>query len=323
MRHRRASVRGVRAALPGLLTAVALTLLIASTGHTQERPVRNVADYPTIQEAIDALPPDGGTVVVPAGTYTLPRKIRLPSHVELRGEGMDTTILTLADGANDHLISNRDLRQGDTDITIRDLGLRGNAENQTDWSFGVRFENVTDSVVERVEADDFTKDGFYFGYNNGNGVRNVRVSDCRAVGNHRYGIAIKDGTQVRIENCSFEGNGFADEGAGIKLGPDQGLDASNNWIAHNRVVGNYEGIVLYAAVAYQSHVGTNVVCENDVENNQQHGLQDFRGDHNRFIGNWTSSNGIDLDLNETSDVERGDCPTVDTGGAGAFVRQMH
>src|SRR4051812_34468388 len=111
MRDRRASVHGVGVTLPGLLTAVALTLLITSMGHAQERPVLNSDDYPTIQEAVDALPPDGGTVVVPARSYTLPRKIRLPSHVELRGEGMDATILTLADGANDHLISNRDLRQ--------------------------------------------------------------------------------------------------------------------------------------------------------------------------------------------------------------------
>lgn len=301
-------MRRSRAGLVSLVLAIILALLTATAGSTRERAVLNAGDFPTIQAAVDALPPDGGTVMVPAGSYTLPKKIRLPSHVELRGEGMGATILTLADAANDHLISNRDLRQGNTDIAIRDLGLRGNAENQSDWSFGVRFENVTDSVIERVEADDFSTDGFYLGYNSGNGTRHVRVSDCRAIGNHRYGIAIKLGTDNTIERCTFEGNGFVDEGSGIKLGPDQQLDASSNRIAGNRVVGNYEGIVLFAAVGYDSHVGNNLVCDNDVENNQQHGIQDFRGDHNRFIGNWVSGNGIDLDMSETSEVDRGDCP---------------
>lgn len=301
-------MRRWRAALSSLVPAVVLALVFAQPGHTEDRALVNVGDYPTIQAAIDALPAAGGTVVVPAGSYTLSKKVRLPSHVELRGEGMGVTILTLADGANDHLISNSDLREGNTDIAIRDLGLRGNAEHQSDWSFGVRFENVTDSVIERVEADDFTKDGFYLGYNSGNGTRDVRVSDCRAVGNYRYGIALKDGAENRIEGCSFEGNGVVDQGSGVKLGPDQGLDASNNWIARNRVVGNYEGIVLFAAIGYESHVGNNLVCENDVESNQQHGLQDFRGDHNRFIGNWTSGNGIDLEMSETSEVDQGDCP---------------
>ena len=67
MRHHRASIHGVRAALLGLLTAAALALAIASMGHAQEPFVLNAADYPTIQAAVDALPPTGGTVVVPAG----------------------------------------------------------------------------------------------------------------------------------------------------------------------------------------------------------------------------------------------------------------
>jgi parallel beta-helix repeat protein len=280
----------------------------APTVRAQDRPLLSAADFPSIQAAVDVLPAGGGTVLVPAGSYVLTKKVRLPSHVELRGEGIERTVLSLADGANDHLISNRDLRAGNTDIAIRDLGLRGNASNQSDWSFGVRFVNVTNSVIERVEANDFTKDGFYLGYNSGNGVRNVRVSDCRAAGNYRYGIALKHGMANVIEGCMFEGNGFVDGGSGVKLGPDQGLDASNNRIARNRVVGNYDGIVLFAAIGYDSHVGNNLVCENDVENNLQHGLQDFRGDGNRFIANRVSGNGIDVELSETSDLEHGDCP---------------
>jgi len=46
-----------------------------------------------IQEAIDALPQTGGTVIIPAGRYLIHRSIRLRSGVSLRGEG-PATILT-------------------------------------------------------------------------------------------------------------------------------------------------------------------------------------------------------------------------------------
>ena len=47
-----------------------------------------------IQEAIDALPADGGVVVIPPGTYLLRRSVALRAHVTLRGAG-STTVLTL------------------------------------------------------------------------------------------------------------------------------------------------------------------------------------------------------------------------------------
>jgi len=40
----------------------------------------------------------GGTVLVKAGTYTLENTVRLVSHLTLRGEGPDKTILKKAPG---------------------------------------------------------------------------------------------------------------------------------------------------------------------------------------------------------------------------------
>ena len=278
----------------------------AAASIDQPRPLV-IAGEAGIQDAIDSLPPGGGTVVVPAGTYVLTKKVRLPSHVELRGEGIDRTVLVLADGANDHLISNRDLRRGNTGLVIRDLGLRGNAANQSDWSFGVRLVNVTDTLVENVEASDFSKDGFYLGYNAENGVRNVRVAGCRAVGNRRYGLALKHGTGNLIEGCAFESNGFPEEGAAVKLGPDQGLDASGNRIVGNHAVGNYAGVVLYAAEDYGSRVGDNAVCHNHAADNLLVGFQDFRGEGNLFVGNTVEGNGRDFDLAPTTRLAGDGC----------------
>ena len=279
-----------------VVLACSLVLPLAQLAGAQERPFLNAADFGGIQAALDALPPAGGTVLVAAGSYAVAEKIRLRSHVELRGEGMERTILTLADGANDHLLSNASLTQGNTGITIRDLGLRGNAANQTEWSFGVRLVNVTDSLVLNVEASDFSKDGFYLGYNRENGVRNVRVSGCRAVGNRRYGLALKHGTDNLVDGCTFEANGLAEEGGALKLGPDAGLDASGNRVIGNRALANHSGFVLLSVEGYNARVADNVLCGNAAEGNLAAGFQDSRGINNRFLGNMASGNGVDFDL---------------------------
>jgi len=283
--------------------AYGLALLLSTPASAVERPVLNAADFGTIDQALQNLPTDGGTVFVPAGVYSLSEKLRLRSNVELRGEGMEQTVLVLADGANDHLISNSSLTGGNTKIVIRDLGLRGNAANQSDWSFGVRLVNVTDALVDNVEASDFRKDGFYLGYNGMNGVRNVRVSNCRAVGNYRYGLALKHGTGNLVDGCSFEGNGFIAAGAAVKLGPDERLDASGNWIIGNRAIENYAGFVLWAEPGYESRVGENVVCGNHAEQNVMVGFQDFRGSNNLFFANVAQANGLAFDFGPTTRTE--------------------
>lgn len=46
-----------------------------------------------IQKAIDSLPPAGGAVIIPEGTFIMRRHLKLPSNVSLRGQGVDKTIL--------------------------------------------------------------------------------------------------------------------------------------------------------------------------------------------------------------------------------------
>lgn len=50
-----------------------------------------------IQEAIDALPRQGGEVYVPPGTYLIRRSIRVPSRVTLRGAGAATVLVRPAE----------------------------------------------------------------------------------------------------------------------------------------------------------------------------------------------------------------------------------
>ena len=316
------SARAVGVAV-GVAVLALLGLLVGAPtppATAQGRPTVSARDYASIQAAVEALPRAGGTVVVPAGVYTVREKIKLPSHVELRGEGIDRTILILADGAMDHLISNADLRDGNTDITIRDLQLRGNRLGQRKWafqqrlvtsrsdevwSFGVRLVNVTDSLIENVEASDFAKDGFYLGYSGLNGVYRTRIVGCRAERNGRNGISLTHGSFNVIEDCTVRDNNLVERVGGIQREADEGLEVSHNLIVRGRATGNHTGITLYTEPPRWQGNATlagNVVCHSTAERNDFVGIWDHFGRDNVFVGNTATGSKQDFGPAETSRV---------------------
>ena len=50
-------------------------------------------DNVAVQEAIDSLGPEGGVVILPAGTYTFYNVVNVPANVTIQGEGRDKTII--------------------------------------------------------------------------------------------------------------------------------------------------------------------------------------------------------------------------------------
>jgi parallel beta-helix repeat protein len=304
--------------LVSVVLSSAALLWSGQAARAADGPIVDARDFATIQQAINSLP-EGGTVLVPAGVYDVQQKIRLPSHVELRGAGIDRTILVLADGVRDHLISNANLVEGNTNITIRDLGLRGNRAGQRVWhfdgrlavgrgdvwSFGVRLVNVTDSLVLNVEASDFAKDGFYLGYNRFNGVYRTVLSGCRARRNGRNGIALTHGSDNVIENCEVHDNNRAERVGGIQLEPDEGLEVSYNLVIGNRVSGNHTGIALYLerpSWRVSSTLVSNAVCYNTAERNRFVGIWDHYGQGNYFVDNVSTGSENDFGPSATSRV---------------------
>ncbi len=70
-----------------------------------------------IQRAVDALPPNGGTVKMDAGEYKMKAPVRLPSHVRLTGSGPGT-ILKRIDGFHTRFIVDADF--GELKLTVED-----------------------------------------------------------------------------------------------------------------------------------------------------------------------------------------------------------
>jgi len=108
--------------LATLVTTIAIVLVASQAVAAEPKTTIDATDFiraddPTcgIQGAIDALPPHGGTVIIPPGTFPLRRSLVLRSHVRVRGSG-STTIFTRGQEVNSKLTSAA--RKGETSVAV-------------------------------------------------------------------------------------------------------------------------------------------------------------------------------------------------------------
>ncbi|MFC1614769.1 right-handed parallel beta-helix repeat-containing protein [Gemmatimonadota bacterium] len=106
-----------------LLLAACLLLLVSQLSAGQKV---SAADFQSpdsrtagIQEAVDALPPEGGIVYIPAGTYEITRAIHLRSGVYLRGDG-DHTVIARAEPCVQVQLSAPAMK-GEKKVKVRDV----------------------------------------------------------------------------------------------------------------------------------------------------------------------------------------------------------
>ncbi len=262
-------------------------------------------DNVAIQKAIDRVAEAGsGTVVIKAGTYTLANSVRLVSHLTLKGEGHDKTILKKAVGVRSLLKLDADY--GEFIATVQDV--RGFAVGMgvtlldkvspSGWNPSVRtivkidgntlhFDRFLhmDYSVEQ-EGRVFNTFPLIAGYQ----VEDVRVEDLTADGT-RTGSEILDGCQagaiyffhskkMRIHNCvarNFPGDGISTQ------------------FVEDPTIENCEA---YDNAALGIHLGTGalrgIVRQNRSHDNGQDGIYlCWRVQHGRFEENQSWSNGQD------------------------------
>ncbi len=110
-------------------------------------------DTAAIQAALDAVPPSGGlrTVYFPSGTYMISSAININSgDLMLRGEG-DSSIIKVMPGAGDLQQGGYgamfQLAAGLVNVSIRNLHLDGNADNNTTSTYSGRNAINTDHLA--------------------------------------------------------------------------------------------------------------------------------------------------------------------------------
>jgi parallel beta-helix repeat protein len=86
-----------------------------------------------IQEALDDLPPDGGTVFIPRGIYEVSTTINVPNYATIIGQGR-STVVKAAGGTNIDVFT---LIADIHDVIIRDLVVNGQADNNPTTGVGI------------------------------------------------------------------------------------------------------------------------------------------------------------------------------------------
>jgi hypothetical protein len=203
---------------------------------------------PEIQQALDQLPAEGGTVLLAPGRYAIQRPIWLSRNdLTLRGSGA-ATILRLADEADCPVVilgsTAGNATRGVHDLRLADLVIDGNRDHQLreQWldarntsgiqNNGIMIQDVSNSIVEAVVVAHCRSGGLV----TANGTRGLTVRDFTAYDNQFDGLAC-----YRTEDCVFTNLNLHDnQAAGISLD----LSFDRNRISDATLTGNDLGIFM-------------------------------------------------------------------------------
>lgn len=182
------------------------------------------ANVALFQSVLDKIAEEnGGILYIKEGVYLLNKYIEIPSNVELKGDGIDKTILKLADKSPLFMYNNAKksgfLRSRMTsNIYIHDLTLNGNKLKQnTDpdsvyGRYGVFTEGCKHIVLDKMKVVNFQGYGFDpHGWKTApNGPiygDNITITNCVAENNNWDGFTLDQSYNYRVENCIAKNNG--------------------------------------------------------------------------------------------------------------------
>lgn len=214
-------------------------------------------DTRAFQDAVDALPAEGGTVNVPAGTYLLDPviSVKLRSRMHLAMEP-DARLVAKPNSAERAYVLS--VQQVD-DVEIsggRIVGDRiAHAGTTGEWGHGVMVRGANGITVRNLHISQCWGDGISIGGAKAAGgqvvpSRDVVIADVVCDGNRRQGLTIGRSRQVRVYRSQFVDTGGTLPGCGIDVEPDAGDIAQDVRIEDCLVRGNWgAGIQLYRRVA--------------------------------------------------------------------------
>ena len=198
----------------GLLAVGAMALLVAlgslaprSASAATPPGVVQAADHPTLQAAIDALPPTGGVVIVPPGNHEITEPLRITTG--------DTTLKGYGGSSN---IVNKNA-QGQPAILIQNPAFEGKATPTKDrlWRVHVADLRITGNEksgagIEARYIEEIFIQGVSSSYNGTDGVRlhfcyeDPRVSDCLFTYNKQCGVSLEGCHDIVVSANHFEEN---------------------------------------------------------------------------------------------------------------------
>jgi len=192
-------------------------------------------DTSSLQQAIDALPGDGGTVHVPAGNYAIDatRNVRLRSrmHLELAPGAVLQAIPNAAERAYVVLI------QDASDVEVSGGSIRGERTHHLgstgEWGHGLTVRGASRVSIHDMRISDCWGDGISIGSNPSRPGREVApsedvvVSRVTCTNNRRQGLTIGRSRRVQVLDSEFSHTSGTPPAAGIDVEPDSGDPPDN------------------------------------------------------------------------------------------------
>ncbi|HML88165.1 MAG TPA: glycosyl hydrolase family 28-related protein [Methylomusa anaerophila] len=181
-------------------------------------------DTAAIQAAVDAVPPDGGTVVIPEGVYLVDavQSIRIKNGVTLKmapntvlkavpNNSERYAVLTIKDASN---------------ITIQGGVIEGERAQHTgttgEWGMGIQILGSSNITVANTVCNNLWGDGFYIGSGTAGKVsEDVRLIDVQADNNRRQGISLICGRRIEIIRPRLTNTNGTLPSAGIDIEPNK------------------------------------------------------------------------------------------------------
>jgi parallel beta-helix repeat protein len=250
-------------------------------------------DTQAFQQAINALPADGGTVEVPAGTYLIDplQSVQLRSRMHLQLAPGATLQAKGTEAGRSYVLWLRLVE----DVEISGGRIVGERNSHLgiggEWGHGIQVVGGSRVTVRDMHIADCWGDGIYVGARKTDGGARIPSNDVVidgvvCTGNRRQGLSIGGSRNVWVRNCEFSHtNGTAPQ-CGIDIEPDASDIASDVRIEHCQLHDN-------AAFGLQvfRHAQGVTVADCAIERNRRSGLVAVGCSDGTFTGNSIRDNG--------------------------------
>lgn len=261
-------------------------------------------DTTAIQAAINALPTQGGTVYLPAGTYVITDAINLRNALRILGDGNSATVIYQTNTAKNGLQGTDILSLG-----LEDFRLSGPT---TGTGCGISLTRVNDAATNYVVATNlyvrtFGSHGIYMTNGIVSSFTNVVAEINAGHGFNLVGLAGIAGTSVGFHSCFANQNG----GTGFRL--DTMNYSSFHACASEKQPIDYE-VINCIGVTYNG-------CGS--ESNMGYSWKISGGYGNVILGGWIYANsgvGVYITGGSSTNTIIGLSDTSPTGTATAFIK---
>lgn len=182
-------------------------LFVDARAGTQPTPSWiDLRDFASLQAAVNALPPEGGEIFIPAGLYSLTSGVVISKpNVTLRGEGTSSVLRSsMANPTFDLITVDGSVATADR-FRLLNVQLDGRAAQAGNYSAlvlkGTSSAPLLRCVLENVILVNAAKHGLHLQY-----VRRLSATNCEVTGCKNDGLRIENARLLLFMGCWFQSN---------------------------------------------------------------------------------------------------------------------